>query len=278
VLGAIVLQVFLEAIPAIRQFGLNFFTTPTWDPVNDKYGALATILGTLLCAFLALLLAVPVGMGVAIVLSEDFLPPKLQRILVFLVELLAAIPSVVFGLWGIFVLAPFIDGPMRAIQGALSKVPFFGSIPSGRGIYIASAVLALMILPIIAAIARDSLASVPPRLRQASYGLGATRWETLLQVIIPAGLSGIVGGILLALGRALGETMAVTMLIGNTQRLFSSIFDQSSTISSLLANQFAEADGLQVSALMYAALVLFVITFIVNVLAEFVVRRVKLNL
>jgi phosphate transport system permease protein len=194
-----------------------------------------------------------------------------------MVELLAAIPSVVYGLWGIFVLAPFLQGPMTWIHQTFGWIPLFSTPPTGRGIYIASLVLAIMILPIISSISRDSLAGVNPALRQAAYGLGATRWETLIQVIIPTAISGIIGGIMLALGRAMGETMAVTMLVGNSPRPSPSLFAQGSTISALLANQFAEASGLQVSALMYAALILFVLTLLVNVLAEYIVSKVEIK-
>lgn len=275
---AIALQVAKDAAPAIQKFGFfEFVTGERWNPVEDIYGAWTQIYGTLVSAFIALLLAVPVGVGVAIILSEDFLPEKVQKPLVFMVELLAAIPSVVYGLWGIFVLAPFLQGPMTWIHQTFGWIPLFSTPPTGRGIYIASIILAIMILPIIASISRDSLVGVNPALRQAAYGLGATRWETLIQVIIPTAISGIIGGVMLALGRAMGETMAVTMLIGNANRPSPSIFAQGSTISALLANQFAEASGLQVASLMYAALILFGLTLLVNVLAEFIVKRVEIK-
>uniref|UniRef100_A0A832H405 Phosphate transport system permease protein n=1 Tax=Oscillatoriales cyanobacterium SpSt-402 TaxID=2282168 RepID=A0A832H405_9CYAN len=276
-LMAIAFQVGVQAIPAIQQFGLGFIFTSRWNPVEDIFGAWTQIYGTLVTSFLALLLAVPVGVGVAIVLSEDFLPPRVQKPLVFMVELLAAIPSVIYGLWGIFVLAPFLQGPMTWLYQNFKWIPLFSTPPTGRGIYIASIVLAIMILPIIAAISRDSLVGVSPDLRQAAYGLGATRWETLFQVIIPTAISGIIGGVMLGLGRAMGETMAVTMLIGNSSNPSPSLFAQGSTISALLANQFAEASGLQVSSLMYAALILFGLTLLVNVFAELLVRRVEIK-
>lgn len=278
ILSAIALQVGKDALPAIQKFGIiDFVAGVRWNPVEDIYGAWTQIYGTLLSAFIALLIAVPIGLGVAIILSEDFLPARLQQPLVFVVELLAAIPSVVFGLWGIFVLAPFLQGPMTWIHQTFGWIPLFSTPPTGRGIYIASLVLAIMILPIISSISRDSLVGVNPTLRQAAYGLGATRWETLIQVIIPTAISGIIGGVMLALGRAMGETMAVTMLIGNANRPSPSIFAQGSTISALLANQFAEAAGLQVASLMYAALILFVLTMVVNILAEIVVRKVEIK-
>lgn len=274
---AIAFQVGLQAIPAIREFGVGFLWNSRWNPVEDIYGAWTQIYGTIFTSLIALLIAVPIGLGVAIVLSEDFLPTQVQRPLVFMVELLAAIPSVIYGLWGIFVLAPLLQGPSMWLYQNLKWFPLFSSAPTGRGIYISSLVLAIMILPIIAAISRDALIGVDPQLRQAAYGLGATRWETLFQVIIPAGISGIIGGVMLALGRAMGETMAVTMLIGNSSTPSASLFAQGSTISSLLANQFAEASGLQVSSLMYAALVLFGLTLLVNILAEVLVRKVSLH-
>jgi phosphate transport system permease protein len=192
-----------------------------------------------------------------------------------LIELLAAIPSVVYGLWGIFVLIPVLRDLGKGVHQSLGWLPIFSTSPSGPGMYVAGLILGIMILPIITAIARDALVSVPVELRQAAYGLGATRWETILQIIVPAAFSGIVGGIMLALGRAMGETMAVTMVIGNANKANISLFDQGSTVSSLLANQFAEASGLQVSSLMYAAIVLFVLTLLVNILAQVVVKRVN---
>jgi phosphate transport system permease protein len=191
------------------------------------------------------------------------------------VELLAAIPSVVYGLWGIFVIIPLIKPFGFWLYNNFAWIPLFSTPPAGPGMLPAGIVLAVMILPIITAISRDSLASLPPDLRQASLGLGATRWETIFRVLIPAAFSGIVGGIMLALGRAMGETMAVTMIIGNSNKISSSILDSANTIASLLANQFAEASGMQVSALMYAGLILMILTLLVNVLAEYIVSQVK---
>ena len=256
----ITIQVALKAMPAIQEFGLGFLSTSSWNPVNSQYGVWPAIYGTLVSSFIALAISVPIGLGVSIFLSEDYLPPAIQRIIVFLVELLAAVPSVVYGLWGIFVLIPFLKGftPLR-----------------GPGMLPAALILSVMILPTIAAIARDAIINVDSGLRQAAVGLGATRWETILQIILPAASSGIIGGIMLALGRALGETMAVTMLIGNSNKVDTSVFAPSNTVSSLLANQFAEASGLQVAALMYAALILFAITLVVNVLAQLLVTRLQ---
>ncbi|AFZ34917.1 phosphate ABC transporter membrane protein 1, PhoT family [Stanieria cyanosphaera PCC 7437] len=256
----ITIQVAIQAVPAISEFGLGFLFSSSWNPVNSQYGVLPAVYGTVVSSFIALLIAVPIGLGVAIFLSEDYLSPKIQRIIVFLVELLAAVPSVVYGLWGIFVLIPFLKEitPLK-----------------GPGMLPAALILSVMILPTIAAIARDAIINVPIDLRQAAVGLGATRWEAILKIIVPAASSGIIGGIMLALGRALGETMAVTMLIGNANTINPSVFAPSNTISSLLANQFAEASGLQVAALMYAALILFAITLIVNILAQLLVTRLQ---
>ncbi len=276
---AIAVRVGSDAMPAIQKFGLGFLVTSRWSVNDDTFGALTQIYGTIVTAVMALLIAVPIGIGVAIFLSEDYLPPKVQQPIVFMVELLAAIPSVVYGLWGIFVLIPILRPFGIWLNSILGWIPLFSTAPAGPGIYAAGIILAIMILPIIAAISRDALSSVPPELRQAAYGLGATRWEALFQVILPAAFSGIVGGIMLALGRAMGETMAVTMLIGNSDTIKSaSILSQGSTVASLLANQFAEASGLQVSSLMYAALILFALTLVVNVLAEMIVRRFSLKL
>ncbi|MEC4984056.1 MAG: phosphate ABC transporter permease subunit PstC [Oscillatoria sp. PMC 1068.18] len=250
----------IKAIPAIAEFGFGFWVDSSWNPPREQYGVLPAIYGTIVSSIIALGISIPIGLGVAIFLSEDYLPPKIQRILVFLVELLAAVPSVVYGLWGIFVLIPFLKQitPLK-----------------GPGMLPAALVLAVMILPIIAAISRDAISSVPPDLRQAAVGLGATRWEAIILVILPAAASGIIGGIMLALGRALGETMAATMLIGNANKVNLSIFEPSNTIASLLANQFAEASGLQVAALMYAALILFAMTLLVNIFAQMLVKRLQ---
>ncbi len=270
----IALEVAIEAFPAIQRYGLGFLFSTAWNPVAEEYGALPQIYGTLVTAFIALLLAVPIGVGTAIVISENFLPSSVQTVVVFLVELLAAIPSVVYGLWGIFVLIPLLTPIGRVLHSSLGWLPIFSTPPSGPGILPAGIVLTIMILPIITAISRDALVSLPTDLRQAAYGLGATRWETIFRVLLPAATSGIVGATMLGLGRAMGETMAVTMIIGNSNRISPSVLTTGNTIASLLANQFAEADGIQVSALMYTALVLFGLTLIVNVLAELVVRRV----
>lgn len=271
----IAIQITTSAWPAIQKFGINFFVTSNWNPVNNEYGVLPAIYGTLISSLIGLILAIPIGVGTAILLSENFLPFQVNLVLVFLVELLAAIPSVVYGVWGIFVLIPMLKNLGKWLHIYLGWLPIFSSAPTGPGMLPAGVILAIMILPIITAISRDALISVPSSLRQAALGIGATRWETIFQVIIPAAFSGIVSAVMLALGRAMGETMAVTMLIGNANNINISLLAPSNTISSLLANQFAEANGLQIAALMYAALVLFILTMIVNILADFIVARVQ---
>ncbi|KKD38939.1 phosphate ABC transporter permease subunit PstC [Limnoraphis robusta] len=275
ILLLIALPIAQQAIPAFQKFGLGFLFTSAWNPVQETYGAWPMIYGTLVSSFIALLIAVPLGLGTAIFLSEDFIPPGVRRILTFLVELLAAIPSVVYGLWGIFVLIPFLRPIQMFIYKSLGWIPIFSTPPAGPGMFPAGVILSIMTLPIITVIARDSLASLPSDLRQASMGLGATRWITIFQILIPAAFSGIVGGVMLGLGRAMGETMAATMIIGNSNNVNISLFAPGNTIASLMANQFPEASGLQVSALMYAGMVLFLLTLIVNVLAQMIVSRVQ---
>jgi phosphate transport system permease protein len=275
ILLLIAIQVGIEALPAMQSFGLGFIARQDWDPVKGVYGVFPMIYGTLMTSLVALLLAIPIGIGSAIFLSEDFLPIAFRTVLVFLVELLAAIPSVVYGLWGIFVLIHIIRPVGEWLHQILGWFPLFSTSPSGPGLLPAALVVTIMILPTITAISRDALTSLPPELRQASIGLGATRWETIFRVLLPAAFSGIVGAIMLALGRAMGETMAVTMLIGNSNNVSVSLFAPGNTIASLLANQFAEASGLQISALMYAALILFALTLLVNIAAQWIVGKVQ---
>ncbi|NJK63486.1 MAG: phosphate ABC transporter permease subunit PstC [Synechococcaceae cyanobacterium SM2_3_1] len=267
----------VQAWPAITDLGWNFLVGTQWNsvPGRETYGALPMILGTLASSGLALMMALPLGLGSAIALAEDFLPRPGRQIGVFMVELLAAIPSVVYGLWGIFILIPALLQVESWLHTHLGWIPLFSTPPMGPGLLPASVVLAIMILPMIAAISRDTLTALPQELRQASLGLGATRWGTLLRVLIPAAFPGILGGVMLALGRALGETMAVTMLIGNANQIPRSLWSPTNTIASLLATQFTEARDLQIAALMYAALVLLLMTLGINVLADLIVRRVR---
>ncbi len=271
----IAIEVAIQATPAIQQFGGKFFFTSAWDPVNNVYGALPQIYGTIVTSAIALLIAVPIGVGVALFLSEDYLPRKIQLVFVTLVELLAAIPSIVYGFWGRTVLIPFLTPLEQGLNTYFGWLPIFNTPPQGPGLLPAGIILSIMVLPTIAAISRDSLISVSPDLRQAAFGLGATRWETIIKVILPAAFSGIIGAVMLALGRAIGETMAVTLMIGNANNISTSILAPANTIPSLLVNQFNEASGLQVAALMYTALILFGITLLVNILALSLVRRVQ---
>jgi phosphate transport system permease protein len=275
VLVLIGVQTAVDAWPAITKFGFSFLYSSVWNPVENNYGALPMIYGTLMSSAIAVFFAFPLGVGTAIFLSENFLPSKVRTPLIFMVELLAAIPSIVYGLWGIYVLIPFLKPIGVFLHENFGFIPLFATPYIGPGMFPSGIILTVMILPIVTAISRDSLSSVPLSLRQASYGLGATRWTTIFRVLIPAAFSGIIGGTMLALGRALGETMAVTLLIGNSNNLNFSILAPANTIASLLANQFAEASGLQEAALMYAALVLFFMTLVVNVLAELIIRTVK---
>jgi phosphate transport system permease protein len=265
--------IFQQALPAISQFGLGFITGQEWNPNELVFGALPYIYGTLVSSLCALVLAVPIGLAIAIVTSEKFLPPSVQAPIVFLVEMIAAIPSVIVGFWGMFVLVPALEPVMLWLYRTLGWVPFFSTETAGFSMFAAIVILAVMILPTIAAISRDVMQAFPGDLRNAAIGLGATRWEMILTVLLPSSISGIVGAVMLALGRALGETMAVTMVIGNSDRLNISLFDAGNTIPAMLANQFAEAmDPLHVGALMYLALVLFMLTLLVNVGAVYLVQ------
>lgn len=277
VLFAILVIVFTGSLESMKLYGWRFLVTSSWNPVDDEYGALTAIYGTMVTSLLSLLIAVPLGVGTAIFITESFIPKKIRNIIGLMVELLAAIPSVVLGIWAIFVLEPTIRPFLNWIYERFNAIPFFSTQPLGPGMTPAILVLVVMILPIITAISRDSLNQVPIRLRQAAYGVGSTRWSAILNVILPAAISGIVGGVMLALGRAMGETMAVTMIIGNSNNFSWSLLAPGNTIAAMLANQFGEADGSQVSSLMYAAFVLIVLTLLVNVLAQLLVKRLSLK-
>ena len=266
----------IEAESAISSYGFRFLFNTEWNPVSgrESYGVLPMLYGTLASSAIALLIAIPLGVITAIFLSERFLPRLLQQLLVFLVELLAAIPSVVYGFWGIFVLIPRLQPLSLWINDHFGWIPLFATPPLGPGLFPAGIILAIMILPIITAISRSSLQAIPSDLREAAIALGATRWETISFILLPSAASGIMGAIILALGRAMGETMAVTMVIGNANQLQWSLFAPANTIASLLANQFAEAQGMQVSALMYAGLILLIATFVVNLVAELIIHQV----
>jgi phosphate transport system permease protein len=277
VLLCIILTVFEGSREAIKTFGLSFLTTSAWDPVNNSYGAFTAIYGTLVTSLLSLLIAIPLGLGTAIFITEDLIPVPLRDAIGLMVELLAAIPSVVLGLWAIFVMEPMLRPVLTLLYQFLGWIPLFSTAPQGPGMAPAILILVVMVLPIITAISRDALRQVPDELRQGAYGVGTTRWGAIFSVILPAAISAITGGVMLALGRAMGETMAVTMIIGNSMNFSLSLLAPGNTIASMLANQFGEADGIQVSALMYAALILMVLTFSVNILARWVVRRLSLR-
>jgi phosphate transport system permease protein len=277
VLAGILLTVLWGSRDAAMRFGLQFLVVSDWDPAGDTYGAFTAIYGTIVSSVLALLIAVPLGVGTAIFITENLIPLRIRQTVGLMVELLAAIPSVVLGLWAIFVMEPFLRPILELLHQTLGWLPLFSTVPQGPGMAPAVLILVVMILPIITAISRDSLQQVPPELRQAAYGVGTTRWDAILRVILPAAVSGITGGVMLALGRAMGETMAVTMIIGNSNNFSWSVLAPGNTIASMLANQFGEADGFQVSALMYAALILMLLTLLVNVLAQWVVRRLSLK-
>lgn len=272
VLGWIFWEIFQEAVPALKAFGAGFLTNATWQPNRERFGVLPFLVGTAATSLIALLIALPPGLAIAIFLNEDFLPKPARQFIRFVVELLAAIPSVVYGLWGIFVVIPLIQQLGGWCAERFPNLPFLAGPAYGNSLLTASIVLALMILPTITAISRSSLVAVPRTLREGSYALGATRWEAIFGVILPTAAPGIVAATILALGRAMGETMAVAMLIGNSPRLSWSLFAPSGTLASLLANQFGEAEGMQVSALMYAALVLVALTLAVNFAGEAVLR------
>ncbi len=277
VLFSIFAVVYYESTESISRYGLRFLFSSAWNPVTDEYGAFTAIYGTLFTSIASLLIAIPLGLGTAIFITENIIPKYLRDTIGLMVELLAAIPSVVLGLWAVFIMEPFIRPFLNLIYEIFKFIPFFGTQPLGAGMLPAILILVVMVLPIITSISKDSLNQVPSNLRQASYGVGATRWTTIFKVIIPSAISGITGGVLLALGRAMGETMAVTMIIGNSNNFSWSIFAPSYTISSMLANQFGEADGSQVSSLMYAALILMILTLIVNVFAQWIVKKLSLK-
>jgi len=275
-LGLVFLEVARAGWPALRTFGFGFLTTSAWDPVQGRFGAAPAIFGTVVTSFVALVIATPLAVGVAIFLSE-YAPRWLRQPVGFLVDLLAAIPSVVYGLWGIFVLVPLLRQhvmPFLRDTLHLGVLPFFRGPAYGPSTLAASLILAIMVLPFISSVSREVLLAVPRSQREAALALGATRWETIQKAVVPYARSGIIGGIILGLGRALGETMAVTMLIGNTHTISASLFAPGYTMASLIANEFSEASGdLHLSALMAVGLVLLVITLIVNGIARWLVWR-----
>lgn len=267
-LGGIIVSLFVGAWPAFEQFGPGFITRVEWDPVNDEYGAMIAIAGTLVTSFLALVIAFPISFGIALFLTE-ICPARLRQPLGVAVELLAGIPSIIYGMWGLFIFVPlFAEYGQPFLKATLGQLPVIGMLFQGpmMGISVltASLILAIMIIPFIASVMRDVFQVVPPVLKESAYGLGCTRWEVVCKVVLPYAKTGVVGGVMLGLGRALGETMAVTFVIGNAQRLDWSLFAAGNSIASTLANEIAEASStLHVSSLFALGLILFLITFIV---------------
>ena len=268
-------SIITPAWPAIQKTGVSFLTSTVWDVNRDRYGALPFLIGTTVSSLIALCIALPLGVFIALFLSENFLPLGVRQFIRFIVELLAAIPSVVYGLWGIAVVIPLVQQFGGYLSDYLGFIPLFQGPASGNSMLTASLVLALMVLPTITAISRTALVAVPNTLREGSYAVGATRWETIFRILLPTAAPGIVAATILAFGRAMGETMAVAMLIGNSPRLSMSLLSPAGTLAGLLANQFGEAQGLQISALMYAALVLVLLTLLVNLAGEAVLRRAE---
>src|SRR5690348_4103774 len=268
------------AVPAFKEFGWKFFYSQAWNPVTENFGALASIYGTLITAFGAMLLAVPVGIGIAFFLTE-LCPRPLRRPIGIAIELLAGIPSIIYGIWGLFVFAPWfqlhVQEPVVEVVGDIPVLgTLFGGAPYGIGIFTAGMILSIMILPFISAVTRDVLETVPSVLKEASYGLGSTSWEVMWKVCLPFCSTGVVGGAMLALGRALGETMAVTFVIGNAHRIDPSLFAPGTSISATIANEFTEATSeLYTASLIEMGLLLFVITFIVLACAQLMLRRLE---
>jgi phosphate transport system permease protein len=280
ILGGVAASLLRGAWPALSHFGIKFVTREVWNPVTDEFGALAPIYGSLVTSLIAMVLAVPTGFGIALFLTE-LCPPWLKRPIGVSVELLAAVPSIIFGIWGLFVLAPVVQRHLQPwLISHIGPLPGIGRLfqgpPFGIGILTAGLVLAIMVLPFIAATMRDVFDTVPPMLKESGYGLGATTWEVIWHVVVPHSRVGMVGGIMLGLGRALGETMAVTFVIGNAHRISASILAPGTTISSAIANEFTEAVGeLYTSSLIALGLLLFIITFTVIIAAQAMLRRLE---
>jgi phosphate transport system permease protein len=280
ILGGVIVALVEGAVPALRTFGVAFLYADVWNPVAEKFGALAPIYGTLVTSAIAMLVGIPVAFGIAVFITE-ISPIWLKRPLATMIELLAAIPSIIYGIWGLFVFAPFVQQYIQpAIIDSLGQIPGIGALfagpPLGIGVLTAGFILAIMVLPFISSIMRDVFETVPAMLKESAYGLGATRAEVVLQVVLPYTRIGVVGGIMLGLGRALGETMAVTFVIGNAHRITASILQPGTTISASLANEFTEAVGdLYLSSLVALGLILFVITFIVLAIAKLMLLRLQ---
>jgi len=280
-LAGIIVSLFIGAAPAIQEYGLSFLWRSEWDPVQNQYGGLVMIYGTLMTSFIALLIGVPVSFGIALFLTE-LSPGWLKRPLGVAIELLAAVPSIVYGMWGLLVFAPILSTYVQQpLQAVFTGVPVLGALfsgpPVGIGILSAGIILAIMIIPFIASVMRDVFEVTPPMLKESAYGLGSTTWEVVWKVVLPYTKTGVIGGIMLGLGRALGETMAVTFVIGNFNQLDTlSLFEAANSISSALANEFAEAgEGLHQASLIYLGLVLFFITFVVLACSKLLLNQLK---
>ena len=279
-LSGVIFSLIHGSLPAIQAFGLDFLFTQSWNPVTEKFGALAAIYGTLVTSLIAMLIAVPIGLLIAMFLTE-LCPMSLRRPIGIAIELLAGIPSIIYGIWGLFVFAPFLQHTLQPfLIATLGNIPGIGLLfagpPYGIGVLTASLILAIMVLPFITSIARDVFEAVPPVLKEAGYGLGCTTWEVVRYIVLPYTRVGVIGGVMLGLGRALGETMAVTFVIGNAHRISTSILAPGTTISATIANEFTEAVGdLYTSSLVTLGLILFVITFFVLAAARYMLLRME---
>ena len=279
-LSGVIIALIIGAAPALGTFGFSFFTSQSWNPVTEKFGALAPIYGTLVTSFIAMLIAVPVGLMVAFFLTE-LCPMVLRRPIGIAIELLAGIPSIIYGIWGLFVFAPFLQKYVQPfLIDTFGSVPLHGTLfegpPYGIGVLTAGLILAIMVLPFVTSISRDVFSAVPPVLKEAAYGVGCTTWEVFRNVILPYTRVGVIGGFMLGLGRALGETMAVTFVIGNAHKVSASILAPGTTISASIANEFTEAVGdLYTSSLIALGLILFFITFIVLAIARYLLARLN---
>ncbi|MGH8445200.1 MAG: phosphate ABC transporter permease subunit PstC [Solimonas sp.] len=279
-LGGVIVALIDGSIPALKTFGFSFFTTESWNPVTEKFGAMAPIYGTLVTAFIAMLIGVPISIGIAVFITE-LCPRSLKRPISTAIELLAGIPSIIYGIWGLFILAPLLQRTLQpALIAAFGDIPFLSNLfagpPYGIGVLTASLILSIMVLPFITSITRDVFETVPPMLKESAYGLGCTTWEVVRHIVLPYTKTGVIGGVMLGLGRALGETMAVTFVIGNAHRISSSLLAPGTTISATIANEFTEAVGdLYTSSLIALGLILFIITFIVLAAARLLLLRMQ---
>src|SRR6476620_9906143 len=280
ILAGVMISLVHGSLPAWRAFGFEFFTSQSWNPVTEKFGALPAIYGTVLTSTIAMLIGVPISLGIAIFLTE-ICPERLRRTIGVAIELLAGIPSIIYGIWGLFIFAPFFQTHFQpALIDLFGNVPvlnqLFAGPPYGIGLLTAGLILAIMVLPFITSITREVFETVPAVLKEAAYGIGCTRWEVIRRVVIPYTRVGIIGGVMLGLGRALGETMAMTFVIGNAHRIMPSIMAPGTTISATIANEFTEATGdLYTASLIALGLILFLITFIVLAGARFMLMRIE---